>query len=172
METKKKNENQNKLYIYKKTHQNRGSGCILFYDLPTNLNSKTRNLYWACYYDSPIHPHNNKACLALSNGLFIRKILKCRKLLIINLVHRSKWMFNLFHNLFMKLTMLTVCLFSTQLKTWTIVISTSFIYSESLWVGMANIKKFHQSLLIGFNSLSSHNIGLTLWTMVILKKDI
>ncbi len=87
-------------------------------------------------------------------------------------MHRSKWMFNLFHNLFMKLTMLKVCLFSTKLKTWTIVISTSFIYSESLWVRMAGIENFHQSLLIGFNSLSSHNIGLTLWTMVILKKDI
>ncbi len=49
-------------------------------------------------------------------------------------MHRSKWMFNLFHNLlFMKLTMLKVCLFSTKLKTWTITISTNLIYLESLW---------------------------------------
>ncbi len=88
-------------------------------------------------------------------------------------MHGSRWIFNLFHNiLFMKQFFLKVHSSSIEPKTWIIAILTNFIYSDSLWLKIASIDTFCQSLAIGFNLLSSRKIASTLWTIVILKKNI
>jgi len=80
-----------------------------------------------------MHMHNSALCQATWQWLVHNEKNHNKNLLIVDLVHRSKCVESLFHNVFfIKLTMLNICSSWIKPNTWTTIISTNLMYSNSL----------------------------------------